>query len=182
MFDLRRQDQRPIVCAPFVASAPPHRSSATAAAQETLKRHAFLGFLSPSTRLQGGSYPPWFPTHVGSFDPDHSVAGAAFAESLRHVQGSPISLRIRSLFAPSPALPARYVPTRRRPWGSSLQSLTVLAPAPPSSTLPSSVRHALLFLGRRTSPDSQANLRMLWDFGPTAHGFARIASSAHVGL
>jgi len=171
VLSLRRQGQWPSACAPFVASAPPRRSSATAVVGETPKRPAFLGFSSPSTLMRGGFYRPRFPTRVQPIDPARNRCRhrpRPWDPSTSRIRRKPCGFRY--LFAPClPCLPGIFQP------GGVLgvlpyKGLTILAPAPPSSTLPSSVCLPFFSLAVAQLSIRQANRGLLWGFKPTANG------------
>lgn len=86
-------------------------------------RHAFLGFLSPPMhRCRSYSRRCGCPPYLVTTDPNPlcrpDVQVAPTSPILQHVQGSPVARTPSSRLASSPA---RLVPSRRHPWGSTLQ-------------------------------------------------------------
>lgn len=152
---MHRQGLAARLPARLAISAPPHRSSATAAVRSPGNDEPSWGSRPlrrscvEASRRRGSQ-----PTVVTAIRAN-TVAGPAFIALVAARPGFAVASRSRSLFAPSPAPPARYVPTWRRPWGSALQrsdrpraGITFLGVT--AVRVP-----ALLFLGLRAVPSGK---------------------------
>lgn len=148
----RQGREAEFACAPFVASAPPRRSSATAAVAGDPVTTSLPGVLCPFDAPAGRHLPAAVP--IPRFDPgpDRAVAGV---DLVPDVAARPGFIEKSRDFSSSSRLACPACPVCSNlaaSLGFALQSLTVLAPARPSSMSPSSAMPALPFLCRRAEP------------------------------